>query len=453
MMGTDRIYQMGQRLLAASGGYDAEITLEWVRYGLARFAAGNVHQNIDMDGLYARVHLADDHRSVSLRMSGRSIEKMIDRVTLEAKNLSRIPAGVARPLPGPDAGYIPEGCIPGYSAALEEAADSWRMATAQTAVNTVEKSGGDAYGRAITGMIERAVLNSRGLFSYAPRTFCDLSVTAICNDGYGVAEAHGTSTGAIDSRATAEEAAERARASQSPASLPAGDYPVVLLPYAVADVVGFIGALGADADAIREGRSFVSGSMGETVLPESISIYDDGLDPRGRPLLFDGEGVRKKRVDIVRDGVAHGALHDQTSARIDETASTGHAAVGQPFNPDRGRQIAPQNLFLATGGASVDEMIRATDYGLLVTSFHYTRPLDPREVWMTGMTRNGTFLIRGGEIVNPVKNLRFTDSYLRALGTVTHVGGIAQRCSEGPGAVTVPAIRLESLRFTGVTDF
>jgi predicted Zn-dependent protease len=169
------------------------------------------------------------------------------------------------------------------------------------------------------------------------------------------------------------------------------------------------------------------------------------------PIPFDFEGVPKQRVDLIRDGVALGVVYDSYAAGKEEgKASTGHALPApNPMGP------MPLNLFFAGGDTSLEEMIRSTERGIYVTRFHYTRPVDPMHVVITGMTRDGTFLVEHGEITYPVKNLRFTQSYLDALN---HLGGIsrASRLLTGMGGIAcdrVPALKVHQFRFTGATEF
>jgi predicted Zn-dependent protease len=168
-------------------------------------------------------------------------------------------------------------------------------------------------------------------------------------------------------------------------------------------------------------------------------------------LPFDFEGVPKQRVDLIDDGVARGVVYDSYRAGKEEgKLSTGHAlpapnAMG-PF---------PVNLFFSPGDATLEEMISSTERGIYVTRFHYTRPVEPKQVVITGMTRDGTFLIENGKIAYPVKNLRFTQSYLEALNHVDMIGQ-TPRLLAGMGGLaraSVPALKLGSFSFTGATEF
>ncbi len=177
-----------------------------------------------------------------------------------------------------------------------------------------------------------------------------------------------------------------------------------------------------------------------------MTITDDGRDTAGLPMGFDAEGVPKQRLALLDRGVCRDLAFDaQTAARAGRR-STGHGLPApNPYGP------FPINMSMAAGDATMDELVGGLDRGLLVTRFHYTNPVHGKRVVITGMTRDGTFLVEGGRIVGPVRNLRFTMSYLDALAGVDAVGR-ERRCLRGLlGGIVVPAVRIRSFTFTGVT--
>jgi predicted Zn-dependent protease len=195
----------------------------------------------------------------------------------------------------------------------------------------------------------------------------------------------------------------------------------------------------------------MTGKLGQQIVDPRISIWDDGLDPTGLPLPFDFEGVPKQRVDLIEEGIARGVVYDSYRAGKEEAkTSTGHALPApNTFGP------FPLNTFLAPGQGALEEMIASTERGIYVTRFHYTRPVDPTRVTITGMTRDGTFFVENGEIAYPVKNLRFTQSYLDALNHVDSIGS-ETRILQGMGGLgrnSVPALKLAEFSFTGATEF
>ena len=224
-----------------------------------------------------------------------------------------------------------------------------------------------------------------------------------------------------------------------------GEYPVVLETYAVVDVLDMLGYLGFSALAVQEGRSFVE--LGKRVGSELVTIRDDGADPEGLPMAFDYEGVAKQRVDLLTKGVCTGVVYDGQTAARDGVPSTGHGLPApNPYGP------FPLNMVMEAGTSSRDELIGGLERGLLVTRFHYTNPVHPKLAIVTGMTRDGTFLVEHGKIVGPVKNLRFTQSYLEAIAGISAVGR-ERSCLKGfLGGVVVPAVRIDGWTFTGATE-
>ena len=218
----------------------------------------------------------------------------------------------------------------------------------------------------------------------------------------------------------------------------------MLHAYAVVDLVDMLAYLGFSALAVQEDRSFWE--AGKRVASPLISISDDGRDPAGVPVGFDAEGVPKQRLALLDGGVCRDLAFDAQTAAKAGRASTGHGLPApNTFGP------FPTNMVMAPGDASFDELVAGLDRGLLVTRFHYTNPVHCKKVIITGMTRDGTFLVEGGEVVGPVRNLRFTMSYLDALANVEAVSRTAGASRGFLGASVVPSLRMSSFSFTGAT--
>ncbi len=311
------------------------------------------------------------------------------------------------------------------------------------------RAGFHAAGAFETIAAEVALVNTEGQFCYSPYTHATLSALVAGGEGgAGVAEAHAATVDAVDPEDVGRQAFRKAYDSQHPRDLEPGRYEVVLEPMAVGTLVAFLAYVGFGGRAIVEGRSPFSGKEGQVVCAESVSIYDDALSPDTLGIPFDFEGMPKRRVDLIDRGVFVQGVHDRRSAKQAETESTGHALP--PPNPDG---AFPLNLFLGTGEASLEDMIGATTRGLLVTRFHYSNIVHPIETTITGMTRDGTWLIEDGRIVHPVKNLRFTQSILEALSNVELIGRESALASEFfLAASRVPAVKISGFTFSGKSD-
>ncbi len=411
---------------------------------LTRFANSEIHQNV-----------AETNRTVNLRVvigkrigvasTGRTDAEGLRRLAESAAAM----AGVVEELD--DWGGLPDPTetapvAAGYSTATAGATPEFRAEAARAVIAAADAAGVTAYGSFATGLESIAIANSKGVRVGGTRTTSQLiTVSMGPAGGTGYAEAAAVDASTIDAAAIGREAADKARATADAVSIDPGDYPVVLEEYAVVDLLDMLGYLGFSALAVQEERSFVE--PGKRIGTDLITIRDDGQDPAGLPLWFDYEGVAKQRVELVEGGICRGVVHDsQTAARAGVT-STGHGLPApNPYGP------FPLNMVMDPGTATREELIGGLDRGLLVTRFHYTNPVHPKLAIVTGMTRDGTFLVEGGRIVGPVKNLRYTQSYLDALACTVAVG-LERRTLRGfLGGVVVPAVRLENWTFTGGTE-
>jgi predicted Zn-dependent protease len=202
---------------------------------------------------------------------------------------------------------------------------------------------------------------------------------------------------------------------------------------------------GFNGRAVEEARSFVR--IGELQFDPAITLVDDAMDRLQLGVSFDAEGTPKRRVELVRAGVTSAVLHTRRTAASAGAESTGHATEG-----GTGLGALPSNVVLAAGDRALDRLVGEMARGLLVTDFWYTRILDPRTQVVTGLTRNGVWLVEDGRPVRPVRNLRFTQSFCEALapGAVLGVSAERARIVPDPGvAYLVPSLRLRAWRFTG----
>jgi predicted Zn-dependent protease len=290
------------------------------------------------------------------------------------------------------------------------------------------------------------VANSLGIHLSEPRTDAQvLTVMMGPGGGTGYAEQVAVGLDAIDASAIGREAAERTVLMRDPIELPAGEYPVVLDTYAVVDIADMLGWLGFSALAVQEERSFFE--PGRVIGSPLFSLADDASEPAGTPASFDFEGVPKQRVPLVEAGVCREVVHDAQTAPREGRRSTGHGLPApNPWGP------FPLNMVVAPGDASRAELIGGLERGLLVTRFHYTNVIHPKQAIITGMTRDGLFLVEGGQVAAPVRNLRFTQSYLEALARIEAVGAERRTLQGFLGTVVVPALRIAAFDFTGTTE-
>jgi predicted Zn-dependent protease len=427
-----------------SGADEAEVLIMAEDAALTRFANSEIHQNVAETNVAVNVRVAFGRRvgvASTSRVDADGLRRVAEVAAAIARASAELEDWAGLPAPGP----IPE--VPAaFSAATAAVTPELRAEGVRAVIAAADAAGVVAFGSFSTGIETAAVASSRGIRAAAARTSSQLlTVTMGPDGGTGYAEACAVNATTIDAAALGREAAEKARASANPISIEPGDYPVVLEPYAVVDLLDMLGYLGLNALAIEEDRSFYE--AGRRIGSELVTIVDDGADPAGLPMAFDYEGVAKERVTLVEGGVCRDVVYDaQTAARAGRR-STGHGLPApNPYGP------FPLNMVMTPGEATTDELVGGLDHGLLVTRFHYTNPVHPKLAIVTGMTRDGTFLVEGGRIVGPVRNLRYTQSYLDALAGVEAVGRERRTLKGFLGGSVVPAVRIAGWTFTGATE-
>jgi predicted Zn-dependent protease len=321
---------------------------------------------------------------------------------------------------------------------------SERAKAALTALE-VTRSAGDlqAAGYLVTGGNVNVIANSKGLFAYHRNTFANYTLTVRTSDGTGSgwAAADHPDWTQIDYRAVGQRAIDKARLSRNPVAIEPGRYTVILEPQAVGDLVQLIGNY-ADARSADEGRSpFVKqgggNKIGEKIVDERISIYSDPRDPQLLSQPFDGEGFPLARQVWIENGVLKQLIYSRFWAQKQGKTPTGF----------------PQSLKMTGGTQSVDDMIRSTPRGVLVTRLWYLREVDPRTILYTGLTRDGTFLIEDGKISKAIQNFRFNESPLFMLNNVEALGQPMRLAgTEQGGDVVMPAIKVRDFNFTSLSE-
>lgn len=455
MLGEARVFELLHRVLQLSPAGQTEALFVGFEEGLTRFANNEIHQ-----------HVAETHHALILRVAiGKRVAALsttrLDDAGLTAALEQALTLARLQPENPDFPGFTPPTPMPAdvpvaYDETTAQTTPQQRAQAVGDVLRYAQAHGVVASGALMTGCYEWGLATSLGHAAYLPTTLSDLTIVAMTETGSGYAADAAWRVADIDVAARGREAIDKAIRAQNPRPLEPGEYPVVLDTYAAQDLLNFLGGA-ASAQSVHEGQSWMSGRQGQALLSEKITIVDDPLDPELWPLPFDFEGMPRRRVAIVERGVVGEAVYDRLWAAKTGHVSTGHALPAfSPFNPAQvlgGMGPAPLHLTMRAGDTPIEEMIRKLDRGLYITRFNYTRPVHPREVVVTGLTRDGTFWIENGEIAYPVQNLRFTQSYVAALKEVIAVGDAAQR-ERGYAAITrAPALCLPSFRFTGTTGF
>lgn len=290
------------------------------------------------------------------------------------------------------------------------------------------------------------VANSLGSLAAAKTT--NASLNLVVSDGRASGFSHwlGYDINNLEPATVSEKAAKKSYLSRNPLELEPQKMTVVLEPPAVADMLSFLAYIGFSAQALQEKRSFLVGKLGQKIVSEKLTFYDDATDERTIGLTFDFEAVPKQKVIFFEQGVAKDVVYDSYTASKENRLSTGHALPAPNVHGP-----LPLNLILEPGTTAYDDLVASVDYGLLVTRFHYTNIEDPVKTVYTGMTRDGTFLIENGKIKTPVKNLRFTQSIIEALNAVEDVGSDGYLNSTMLQSCFAPSLKIKTFNFTSLS--
>jgi predicted Zn-dependent protease len=400
-----RALELAERAVGAASGDEADASVHAETSGFARFAASAVHQPTLIRDETVTLRVVRDGRVGCATTNRTDDEGLVAAARHAAEAAASSPAD-----PGfaglQEAAAVPD--VEGYDEATAALTPEEQAEAAAEAIAAADGLG--LYGYYTSGVTEVAVASTAGQAVSQAMTDASVLTLAASDEASGYAEATSWRASDLDPAAVAREAAEKARRTRGAAPIEPQTFRAVLEPYAISELLFYFAFTSLNALALLEGRSYLSGRLGEKLFDESFTLWDEGLDPRNYPKSFDLEGVPKQRVLIVEDGVARDVVWDRRTAKqaADGHVSTGHALAPpeQAFGP------IPFNLSMAGGdAATTDELVERVEDGIYVTRLHYLGIVDPREGIITGMTRDGTFRIEGGKVTTPVVNLRFTTSF------------------------------------------
>ncbi|GAC1327540.1 MAG: TldD/PmbA family protein [Candidatus Dormibacteria bacterium] len=435
-----------RRVLELSDAPATEVITVHQEGALTRFANSEIHQNVREHRVSLRVRVVDADRvgvASTNQLDDASLRQALARAREAAA--AQVPEIGQPPMAGP-ASISPAPLVPDTA----QSTPDQRAELVARMCAPAEAAGIRAFGVVSADVSTYSLANSNGLVVTSPRCVATARMAAMDSSG---ASGHGSRTSQsideLEVEKVASEAVDRAVRQRDPITIGAGQYPVVMEEEAVGELLEYLAYIGFGALAVEEGRTFLR--PGERVSGAAINIWDDGQDSTGLPMPFDFEGTPRQRVDLVKDGVATGVVHDLASAARAGVQSTGHGLPGpNPFGP------VASNLFLGGGeAADRDALCAGVERGIWVTRLWYVNVVDPTSSVLTGMTRDGTFLIENGRVTRPVKNLRFTQSIMDAFATCSAatretrlVGGTDY---DYVAAYRVPAMRLDSFNFTSAT--
>jgi predicted Zn-dependent protease len=449
MIGKEKVIGLLKEIIAGSRADSTEAVFTGTDYGLTRFANSYIHQNV-----------ADQNSSVAFKVAiGKKIgvagTNIFEKDALERARDSAIEIaeralplsyfkGFARP-----AKYQR---IKTYFDTTADITPAKRAAAVKKICSKAERKGLIASGALSTSASEIAVVNSNGVACYQPNSSCSVNIIISSDDSSGYAQGLNRRFDKIDFGALADRALNKCLAARNPITLEPGKYDVILEPVAVANLLEWLTFIAFTADPYHEKTSFLSGKKGKRIGVSNLSIYDDGLDTGGIAFPFDFEGVPKKRVYFIRKGLGGGPVYNLLTAAKYKAKTTGH---GTP--PGWSGGPMPLNVHVAPGKTPFTKMISSVERGILVTRFHYINGfLDTPKALLTGMTRDGAYLVENGKIVTGVKNLRFTESMLRAFANIQAISketDLIDTWWSDVGCVSAPAMLIRDFNFSGKTEF
>ena len=448
-----------ERIRRLSRADDVEVLFSGTRFALTRFANNTIHQNVAEENTVVSVRPVFGGRTARAT-TNRLDDESLRRVVKAAEDLASIQEpdlDMAPMLEGRDAGaaivpkrYFEEtaGLSPADRAqgvaGIVNAAQRHKLTTAGIFSNSENVEG---------------IFNSRGVNNWHSQTLAEISITMLAGDSSGWQKRNAPDVRLLDPAALGEAAAEKAIQTAHPMELVPGKYTVVLEPAAVLDITGFMFWDFAGLSLLDQ-RSFLNNRIGKKLFGENITIWDDVAHPLQTGASFDGEGLARQRVPLIENGTVQRVVYARATAekmRKSERASaagpinaTGH---GFPLPNEMGE--APMNIVYAPvkNSKTIEQMIASTERGVYVTRFWYIREVEPYEQILTGMTRDGTYLIEKGKLAGGLRNFRFNESLIQMLSNVEEMSEPVRSCGEESFDMVVPAMKVRDFNFTEVTKF
>jgi len=464
MLSPERIHDVFSRIQKFSSADEVEAIIAGGRSALTRFANNTIHQNVAEEGYVISIRVALDGKTARAT-TNRIDDESLRRAVQAAEQIARVQQSDPDLLPSPSADEAQQGEEQGEKVqrhfdATAAITPEHRAAAVEQIVAVAKKHRQTTAGIYSSSESLEALLNSRGLARIHRQTSSEISITMLADDSSGWQKANSPDVTNLEPKRLAEVAAEKAAQSAHPQEVPPGKYTVLLEPAAVLDLLGFM-FFDFGGTALLEQRSFLNNRMGTQLFGENITIHDDVYHPLQSGATFDGEGVPRRRVTLVDKGVVRSLVYARATARkmqrselaakVGKVQPTGH---GFPLPNELGD--APMNIVVEGGNTSaksVEEMVASTERGILVTRLWYIREVDAYEKILTGMTRDGTFLIQNGKLQGGVRNFRFNQSLIDMLQNVEALGQSVRASGEESFDMVVPAMKVANFNFTELTKF
>jgi PmbA protein len=436
--------RIAERVLKLSDADETEVDIGASTDALTRFANNTIHQNVAEHTIGISVRAVVDGRTARAttnKFDDDSLRRTVESAISLARNEPKIPDL----LPMPKRQKYQR--VSRFFAATAGTTPQDRARAVAKVCKLAEKNKQTAAGIFVSGSAQSLLANSRGVLARYEQTHSEFSVTILEENSSGWAKSNSPDIRTLGPLALAESASRKAIDSRQPREIEPGHYTAILSPSAVLDLVGFL-FYDFAGTAVLDKRSCLTGRMGKKIFGENITIWDDVYHPLQSGPAFDGEGVPRQKVLLVDRGVPKNLVYARSTAKKMKAKPTGHG-----FSLPNEYGEAPMNLVFAGGDKSIDEMVRTTERGILVTRLWYIREVDPYEKILTGMTRDGTFLIENGKLAGGIRNFRFNQSVIEMLANVDALGPAVRAAGEESFEMVVPAMRVRNFHFSEVTKF
>ncbi len=437
MMNRDQALSLLKQGLVASTADQTELVLIGEAFNLTRFAESKIHQNMHRSDFTAYVR-AVKGKKVGLAATGDLSADALKQTVANA-------GAIAELMPeDPDFDSLPKPQIASESntfvSASAESTPQQRADVVKKIVTAAQKAKLDAAGAYRVATETLAVVNSLGVEQFNIGTKAELSLTTVgAGQNSGWAIRHARDIAMIDPAAVAQEAVDKAVRGIDPVSLDSGAYTVILEPAAVGQLLLFLAFMGFGAKTLHQQRSFMAGKIGTEITGKNITITEDPFDPQIAAVPFDYEGVPRRKVFLIENGVARGVVSNSYYARLLGGESTGHA-----LPPNNSFGPYPKHMTIAPGDKTMAEMVASTPRGVYITHFWYVNYLNPMKTQVTGTTRDGTFSIENGKITGAVRNMRMNQSILEAFANVEMISAQRELYPQYSVVMLVPAMKINN---------
>ena len=446
MYNKEQIYNLIDQTLELAGDHPARVSITSQAEGLSRIANSEIHQNVYEDRTTLTISVFASHKESSISTNILTPEGLADAVKEAIANLNLLPESeeqpslVNDPLEVETISFNQE-LHDSFSVVARAKMIAEGLATIPTHLK--------AFGQLSYKTSAWGIGSSTGIKRFSNNNQVDFNLV-ISDDkgGSGFANMSAFKPEEVNLSDVFAIALDKVLANQDPIELEPGAYTVILEPLAVSNLFSSLLFSGFSGRSLLHKMSFLTDRLGEQVFSEKLTAIDDWSNPLSPGVAFDAEGSLRQKLTLLDKGIPLDVAYDLATAKKAGVNGTGHTVSFYGRNG-----AIPINIVIANGEKPLSQIIAETDKALLVTRFHYMNPVNMRQAILTGITRDGFFLIENGKISKAVRNMRFTESMLKAFNQIEEISLDYKRIASFLGASCLPAMKINNFHFTGKTSF